>query len=141
MAPELPAEAAAPSQGAGTILIIDDEELVRRTARLALEHHGYRVMVAETAREGIELFRGRASEIALVLLDVNMPGMNGEEAVGQFTSIRPDIPVLVSSGYNEGLAARRFAGMPVAGFIPKPYTSRELAEKINRVLAATGRKA
>jgi DNA-binding NtrC family response regulator len=87
----------------------------------------------------VDLFRGSASEIALVLLDVNMPGMNGEEAVGLFTSIRPDIPVLISSGYNEGLAARRFAGQRVAGFIPKPYTSRQLAEKIDRVLAASGR--
>ena len=120
--------------GGGTILVVDDEAIVRRTTRVALERYGYKVMLADTAREGIELFRSMSSEISLVLLDMNMPEMNGEEALGHFTNIRADVLVIVSSGYNESLAARRFAGRRVAGFIPKPYTSRQLAEKVNSVL-------
>jgi len=129
-----PATGAADISGGGTILVVDDEAVVRRTTRATLENHGYKVMLADTAREGIELFRSMSSEIDLVLLDMNMPEMSGEEALGHFTAIRPDVRVIVSSGHNESLAAVRFAGQRVAGFIPKPYTSRQLAEKINSIL-------
>jgi len=120
--------------GSGTILVVDDETLVRRTAKAALEHHGYKVMLAESGHEGIELFRNKANEISLVLLDMNMPAMGGENAFEHLKKIRPDVRVIVSSGYNEAMAIERFGGNRVAGFIQKPYTSRQLAEKVKRVL-------
>jgi CheY-like chemotaxis protein len=120
--------------GNGTILVVDDETLVRRIAKAALEHHGYKVMLAESGHEGIELFRSKASEVSLVLLDMNMPAMGGENAFEHLKKIRPDVRVIVSSGYNEAMAIERFGGNSVAGFIQKPYTSRQLAEKVKRVL-------
>lgn len=120
--------------GNGTILVVDDETLVGRTVKATLEHHGYKVMLAGSGPEGIELFRSKASEISLVLLDMNMPGMGGEDAFEHLKKIRPDVRVIVSSGYNEAVAIERFGDYSVAGFIQKPYTSRQLAEKVKRVL-------
>ena len=122
--------------GNGAILVVDDETLVGRTAKAALEHHGYEVILAKSGHEGIELFESRASEIALVLLDMNMPMMGGETAFEQLKKIRPDVRVIVTSGYNEERAVERFGGKRVAGFIQKPYTPRQLAEKVKRVLEA-----
>jgi PAS domain S-box-containing protein len=122
--------------GNGAILVVDDETLVGRTAKAALEHHGYEVILAKSGHEGIELFESRASEIAVVLLDMNMPMMGGETAFEQLKKIRPDVRVIVTSGYNEERAVERFGGKRVAGFIQKPYTPRQLAEKVKRVLEA-----
>src|SRR5579864_6689469 len=120
--------------GDGAILVVDDETLVRRTAKAALEHHGFKVILADSGLQGIELFRNKASEISLVLLDMNMPAMGGESAFDHFKKIRPDVRVIVSSGYTEPIAMERFGGKRVAGFIQKPYTSHQLAEKVKRVL-------
>lgn len=122
--------------GAGIVLVVDDEQVVRQTAKIALERYGYKVLLAESGREGIEVFRRRESEISVVLLDMMMPAMGGEDVIERLTEIRPEVPVIVSSGYNEALTAQRFAGKGVAGFIQKPYTSRQLAEKVNVILAA-----
>jgi PAS domain S-box-containing protein len=133
-APSESAALAAKPSGNGAILVVDDETLVGRTAKAALEHHGYEVILAKSGHEGIELFQSRASEIALVLLDMNMPMMGGETAFEQLKKIRPDVRVIVTSGYNEERAVERFGGKRVAGFIQKPYTPRQLAEKVKRVL-------
>jgi two-component system cell cycle sensor histidine kinase/response regulator CckA len=122
------------AQGSGTILVVDDEEIVRDTARNTLERYGYRTILARDGREAIELFRGVPDEIALVLLDLTMPYMNGEEVLRELQSIRPPVRVLLSSGFNEVEAVRRFTGKGLAGFIQKPYTSMALAEKIKQVL-------
>jgi PAS domain S-box-containing protein len=127
--------------GAGTILVVDDEEVVRRTAKSALESHGYQVVLAGSGREGVEIFRRMADEIVVVLLDMTMPVMSGEEAIGHLKEARPNVPVIASSGYNEALAMQRFAGKGIAGFIQKPYTAQQLAAKIKGVLAESGHKA
>jgi DNA-binding NtrC family response regulator len=122
------------AQGSGTILVVDDEEIVRDTARNTLERYGYRILMARDGREAIELFREVPQEIALVLLDLTMPYMNGEEVLREMQAIRPPVRVLLSSGFNEVEAVRRFTGKGLAGFIQKPYTSMALAEKIKQVL-------
>jgi two-component system cell cycle sensor histidine kinase/response regulator CckA len=114
--------------------VVDDEEIVRDTARNTLERYGYRILMARDGREAIELFREVPDEIALVLLDLTMPYMNGEEVLRELQSIRPPVRVLLSSGFNEVEAVRRFTGKGLAGFIQKPYTSMALAEKIKQVL-------
>jgi DNA-binding NarL/FixJ family response regulator len=68
----------------------------------------------------------------VVLLDMTMPVMDGEETLRELKSIRPDVKVILSSGYNEAEAVRRFNGAGLAGFIQKPYTSGRLTEKIKR---------
>ena len=128
--PQAPAEEL---RGTGTVLVVDDEEIIRRTAKNALERYGYRVLWAEDGQKAVEVFRA-AGEIALVLLDLTMPTMNGEETLRELQAIRPSIPVLLSSGFNEVEAVRRFTGKGLAGFIQKPYTSAGLATKVKRAL-------
>jgi PAS domain S-box-containing protein len=120
--------------GRGTILVIDDEDAVRQTAKSALESYGYSVVVAENGKAGVEAFRKLSGSVFAVLLDMTMPVMSGEEALVHLQSIRQDIRVLLSSGYNESEATRRFNGKGLAGFVQKPYTAAQLAEKIQKVL-------
>jgi len=133
---EARAEAGA-GTGAGTILVVDDEEVVRRTARSALERYGYTVLTAENGREGVEIYRGMADRVSMVLLDMTMPVMGGEEALRHLKTINPDVRVLLSSGFNEVEAVRRFTGKGLAGFIQKPYTAAALASKVRGVLDAS----
>ena len=119
------------------ILVIDDEEIIRRTAKAMLERHGYTVVVAENGKEGVELFQVLAEKVSAVLLDMTMPVMNGEEAFSRMKAIKPGVKVILSSGYNEVEAIRRFTGKGLAGFIQKPYSSMALAEKMGSVLRET----
>jgi two-component system, cell cycle sensor histidine kinase and response regulator CckA len=132
---ELKAESSPPDvTGSGTLLVVDDEELVRRFAQDVLEGYGYQVVLAANGREAVELFRQRGGQIAAVLLDLTMPVMGGEEALRQLKSIRPEVRVVLSSGYDEVDAVRRFAGEGLADFIQKPYTPAALATKIKKAL-------
>ncbi len=126
-------------KGTGIILVVDDEDAVRRTAKAALERYGYSVIAARGGREGVEVFKRRSAEIALVLLDMTLPVMSGQEVFRRLRAIRGDIPVVLSSGYNEGEAIRRFAGMGLAGFVGKPYTAAALGSKVKAVLAPMAR--
>jgi PAS domain S-box-containing protein len=130
-----PPPLAATAIGAGqTILLVDDEDIVRRTARAMLERKGYQVLLAENGREAVDLFREQAGRIALVLLDLTMPVMSGDQAIRHLHAIRHDVPILVSSGYPEDEVARRFSGARVRGYVRKPYTSATLIEKIQAAL-------
>jgi DNA-binding NtrC family response regulator len=119
--------------GTGLVLVVDDEEVVRQTARVTLERYGYSVLCAVDGASALEMFRLRAREITTVILDLTMPGMNGEEALRQMQAINPKVRVLLSSGYNEVEAVQHFAGKGLAGFIQKPYTAAALAEKVKAV--------
>lgn len=121
-----------------TVLVVDDEEIVRITARAILERAGYAVLLAENGLEAVETFSRSADEIALVLLDMAMPVMGGEEAMQHLHRLRPTVPVLVSTGFNESEAVRRFQGQNVAGFVQKPFTARQLSQRVAKVLAAEG---
>jgi two-component system cell cycle sensor histidine kinase/response regulator CckA len=121
--------------GRGVVLVVDDEELVCRTASLALERLGYTVMTASDGSEATELFQLLSTQIALVVLDLSMPVMSGEECLKKLKGIRPDIPVLLSSGFSETEAVRRFQASGVTGFLQKPYTARHLAEVVKDTLS------
>jgi PAS domain S-box-containing protein len=120
--------------GAGTVLIVDDESAVRSTARNTLERYGYRVLEAADGREALDIFKHNADQISLVLLDLTMPYMSGEEVLRELKLISPSVQVLLSSGFNEVDAVRRFTGKGLAGFLQKPYTSIGLAESVKKVL-------
>jgi len=121
-------------RGTGTILIIDDEEVVRSAAKATLENYGYAVMSASDGREGVEVYQERRAEIALVLLDMTMPVMGGEETFRRLRAINPEARVVVSSGYNEVEAIRRFTSKGIAAFIQKPYTASKLARVIKQAV-------
>jgi signal transduction histidine kinase/CheY-like chemotaxis protein len=125
--------------GSGVILLVDDEELVRRVAATMLAHLGYTVLEAANGQEAIDLFQHNWSNIMLVILDLSMPVMNGEECLRRLKSIKADVPVLLSSGFDETEAARRFRSAGVATFLQKPYTAQHLAELVKSALSGGGR--
>jgi two-component system, cell cycle sensor histidine kinase and response regulator CckA len=122
------------SAGSRSILVVDDEDVVRRIAKLALERHGYRVVLAESGAAAVQLFRSAAGTIDLILLDLSMPGMNGHETLAALRAIDPQVKALVSSGYSEQQALEMFSGHPTVGFIQKPYTPAKLAATVKNVL-------
>jgi two-component system cell cycle sensor histidine kinase/response regulator CckA len=124
--------------GSGTVLVIDDEEIVRRTAQATLERYGYKVLVASDGREALESL-SENPDIGLVLLDLTMPLMSGVEALREMRRLRPDLPVILSSGYNEVEAMRRFEGQGLAGFVQKPYTAERLVKKVKAALVSRNR--
>jgi len=126
--------AAKPGSQSGSVLVIDDEEVVRRTAKATLERGGYDIVLAENGVEGIQLFLTLANKISVVLLDLTMPGLGGEDTLRQIQAIRPEAKVILSSGYNEVEVIRRFTGKGLAGFLQKPYTSAALMEKVHVAL-------
>ncbi len=123
--------------GSGTILVVDDEETVRSVARLVLERQGFAVVEAVDGVEAVELFRKQGSQIRLVVLDMTMPKMSGEEAFRALRSLDPDVRILLSSGYNEQEAVNHFADRGLSGFIQKPYTSSELTDRVFQILGET----
>ena len=127
-------EAVEQSSGGETVLVVDDEHIVRRSAKAMLERYGYSVVLAENGKEAVDLYKVLADKIDLVLLDMTMPVMSGEEAFRHLKTLRPEVRVVLSSGYNEVEAVRRFTGKGLAGFLQKPYSAVTLAEKIRTVL-------
>ena len=126
-------------RGTGTILIVDDDEGVRLVASKTLEKVGFTVMMAEDGRAGVQMFRTHADEIRAVLLDLTMPDMSGEEVFRTLRTIRPEVKVIVSSGYNEQETISLFQGRGLAGFIQKPYQPMKLIKKVHEILAPTDR--
>jgi PAS domain S-box-containing protein len=120
----------------GTVLLVDDEQAIRDVAGRMLEQAGYTVLRAADGNEAVSLFGDRKDEIGCVLLDLTMPRKGGEETFRELKGIRPDVRVVVSSGYSEQEVAQRFAGEDVAGFVQKPYL---FATLVSRVSDAMGR--
>jgi two-component system cell cycle sensor histidine kinase/response regulator CckA len=110
-------------------LVVDDEDVVRGIARAALQRLGYRVITATNGQEAAELFAKNPAGIDLVLLDMTMPVMAGEQTLQRLLEIRPDARVLAMSGFDEREAKQRF-GDSIAGFIQKPFTAGQLGAKI-----------
>ncbi len=133
-APAIPAgNAPATKDTAVTVLVVDDENMVRRIAQASLEIRGYRVLLATNGLEAIQMVE-KHPEVAVVLLDLTMPVMGGEEAIDQIVTVRPGVQVIVSTGYSQREAAERFSRKHVHGFLQKPYTSKQLGDKIGTLV-------
>ncbi len=122
-------------QGGGAVLVVDDEESVRRVSKAALERSGFVVLTAEDGRQALETFQRDPGRIRAVLLDLTMPHMGAEEAVKELHRVRRDLPIILSSGYGEDEVVRRFAGEDLAGFIQKPYDPETLVRTLREALA------
>jgi len=133
--PEAPAEAH-PSRRGLTLLLIDDEEVVRDMVGEVLELEGVSVLRAEDGARGVALFRDQRERIDIVLLDLSMPGLSGEETFRRLREIDPTVSVILSSGYDHDEARGRFGEGTPAGFIQKPYRPEQLMAEIGRCLGA-----
>ena len=128
-------------RGNGTVLVVEDEESVRRAVRIMLTRLGFSVITANDGVEGVEAFREHADDLTCVLLDLTMPRMDGKEAFEELTRIRQDVPVIVTSGYSETQVRAGFPAAPPTDFLRKPYRLEELRQAFRRVLASTPRAA
>ncbi len=121
-------------KGDAVILVVDDEKHVRNLAEKMLNALGYKVIKAENGAEAIKVFKSRNDEIDMVLLDMIMPVMAGKETYLELKKIKPDVRVLLSSGYSRNGKANEILNEGVLGFVQKPYRLREIADAINTVL-------
>jgi two-component system cell cycle sensor histidine kinase/response regulator CckA len=124
--------------GEGRILLVDDEDVIRRTGALLLESLGYQVVTARNGREGVELFSTQHGELDHVLLDMIMPEMNGQDAFWAMQRIDAEVPIVVCSGYAADEAVRSLRDQGLAGFLPKPYRRAVLAEVVGQARRRAG---
>jgi PAS domain S-box-containing protein len=122
---------------AGTVLVIDDEELIGRTIRSGLERNGYSVMLASDGLTGVQLLREHQDRVSVVILDLTMPTISGEATLSQLRTVRPSVPVILSSGYNQTEATRKFVGKGLASFLQKPFTIGQLLAAVDKASAAS----
>jgi len=138
-APAGPADGRAPAlAGRPVVLVADDEEVVRRAARRALERAGFEVLEACDGRQAVERYLAERARISCVLLDLTMPGMGGEAALAAIRERGADVPVVLTSGYSDRDEASAEASDPRVGFLPKPFGPADL---VAAVRAAIGRPA
>ncbi len=128
------APAALPWQAQGVVLVVDDEPSVRKVAKIMLTRSGLTVLTAKDGVEAMEVFRREGDRIDLVLLDMTMPRMGGDEAYQAMRKMRPDVKVVLTSGYGEKAITDRFALEGLAGFIQKPFELEKLMTMIRDIL-------
>ncbi len=136
VSPEVPPEKEV-EMGRATILLVEDDEGVRRLARLALETFGYRVFEAAQGREALELLRSGSPTIQLVITDVVMPEMNGRELVEELRKQCQQTKVLFMSGYTDDAVVRNGVLEAAEFFLQKPFTPTTLARKVHEILGTS----
>jgi PAS domain S-box-containing protein len=124
--------------GTGTILLIDDEDMILDVGKALLAKLGYQVLAAAGGREGLEIYRQNTAEIDLVILDMIMPEMNGSETYEQLKKLDPRVKVLLSSGYTMDGAAGDILKQSDLSFIQKPFDIQKLSRKIREALQDSG---
>ena len=119
----------------GTLLVVDDEEGVRRVAARALERNGYTVIQAADGLEALDIFGRESSRIDGIVLDLSMPGMSGREVYEAISSVDPDTRVLFTSGYDATDAAGDVLSSPLVLYLQKPYRPGALCDSIAELLS------
>lgn len=118
----------------GTVLVVDDEEMVRNLCRSMVERLGFNVVTASDGDEAVRVFQERGPGIVCVILDLTMPNKDGMETFDELKRMDGKVRVILSSGFNEQDVTRRFLGKGLAGFIKKPYQMEHLGKELQRVL-------
>jgi PAS domain S-box-containing protein len=121
-------------KGEGTILLVDDEDVIIDVGKESLEILGYNVLTAKSGHEAVEIFKTKPGKIDLVILDMIMPGMNGMETFEVLKSMNPNIKVLLSSGYSAESQSAKIMEQGCSGFIQKPYGLTDLSRKVKEVI-------
>lgn len=121
-------------QSDGVILVVDDEEHVRKMARRILNKLGCEIVLARDGAEGVLEFEKQAPRIKAVLLDLTMPHMDGVEAHKLMRSMNADVPVLLMSGYSEQTVVARFGDSKLAGFIHTPFRAEDLLAAVRAAM-------
>jgi len=124
-------------RGTETVLLVDDEDAIINVVEKALNMLGYRVLIARGGEEAAEIYRKNQQEIALVILDMIMPGIGGGKAYDLLKEINPHVRAILSSGYSFNGEAAHIIARGCEGFIQKPFGIKELSKKIREILDKT----
>jgi len=119
------------------ILLVDDEPVLMSVAAKFLQRIGYHTTVAGSAASGLDLIQNKSTSFDLVITDLTMPGMNGAELAKALQTMRPDLPIVLASGYGGTEAANNFGAPNIRSFLQKPFTADVLIETVQAVLAKT----
>ncbi len=114
------------------VLFVDDDEMALKVGSLMLQKLGYSVLTASEGQAAIEIFKNNT--IAIVILDMRMPGMNGYELYQQLKKIKPKAKILLASGYTGVHSEKKLISIGFDGFIQKPFVLKHLSEKIEDIL-------
>ncbi|MBI4458968.1 MAG: response regulator, partial [Acidobacteria bacterium] len=121
-------------KGEETVLVVEDEEMLRELTCEFLQDSGYTVLAAGNGAEAIEISKRRQGPIHLLVTDAVMPGMSGRELAQRLESQRPDMKVLYVSGYTDDVVLRNGLLQPGTAFLQKPFTQNALTHKVRAVL-------
>jgi PAS domain S-box-containing protein len=124
-------------QGSETVLVVEDDDIVRALIRRTLREQGYKVLAAIGGDDALRLFQAHSGAIDVVLTDIIMPGMNGRALAERLVSVKPELRVLYMSGYTDDVIARHGVLEPGTPFLQKPFAPRMLAEKLREILAGS----
>ena len=122
------------SKGSETVLFVDDEDMIIEVAGELFEQLGYKVLIARSGKEAIEIYEKNKEQIDIVLLDMIMPDMSGSDTYDKLKEINPDVKVLLSSGYSMIGTATEIMDRGCSGFIQKPFKMKELSQKLREIL-------
>ncbi len=122
-------------RGSGTVLVVDDEYIMREVSRNILEQTGFEVLATGEGKEALELYRQHMASIRLILVDRTMPTMPGEEVLERILSLNPEARIVLMSGYRSDSTVRELIDKGMAEFLPKPFRPEELVEKVRSVIA------
>lgn len=120
--------------GVETVLVVDDEESVRRLSQTILHSLGYKTLTADSGENALKVFSANRDKIDLVLLDLSMPGIGGIKCLEKMIQLDPNIQVIIASGYSSKVAIKDSIKSGAKDYIIKPYTKKELAGVIRNVL-------
>ncbi len=121
-------------KGTETVLLVDDEDRIIDIGKKILNIMGYKVLVARSGKEAIELYKKNQARIDIVVLDMIMPEIGGGEAYDKLKEINPHVRVLLSSGYSINGEATEILERGCNGFVQKPFSMKELSRRIREIL-------
>lgn len=121
-------------KGRGTVLVVDDDDFIRSLGKTTLEQAGLDVITATDGKDAVNIYKKRFNEINLVLMDMTMPNLNGEETFKKLQKINAGVKVILSSGYSEQEATKKFNNSSLQGFLQKPYRPADLIYKIKDLI-------
>ena len=124
-------------QPQGVVLIADDEGPVRRMCEIFVRRMGYAAVGVEDGDEAVAYFKEHAGEVVCVLLDLSMPRMDGAAALLELQAVRPDVKVILCSGYTEREVSQKFTIKGLAGFLQKPYPLKEFEDTVSAVIGSS----
>ncbi|MCK5684607.1 response regulator, partial [bacterium] len=120
--------------GVEQILLVDDEKEILTMEKEMLERLGYQVTICSNSVEALKVFRGRLDNFDLVITDMAMPNMSGDRLSVELVKIRPDIPILLCTGFSDTMSEQKAASIGIKGFLLKPIIMKDIALKIREVL-------